>query len=519
MVWKRKSELRGPKGDKGATGSPGRGADESSIKLACLGDSMTALKQPGYPSYSVLVAEYLGLALFNPSVAGERTTNIALRQGGYAPQFKVPSGVIPADTTPFPVTLVDTYTSGLNSGSSSFPDIGFFDDMSFLGIPVSITFRDNAWTMARKTADTVPLAVPAEGGWARATKASAWRDAIQVYMGGYNGGDQIRDVGTMSAYLTRPGKFVLLSMARAASGGDSTPFSAEIARWKVAYPTQFYDMSAYVRDNGLADEGITPTTQDKADIAAGNVPASLRRSASDPHYNAAGHRVIARRLAELLLERGMVDKNTGQHIPSRAAGALPPSGLVLSLPSVSASASVAAPAALQASDSVSVRLINLALPEVTSTASYRNLVSRWGSGAASWKFLIGADGTLFFQDANGNGGVSSSNQLPMKNGKISVRLDINRAAGTQAFYTSVDGGVSWDVYGTPKTGRSTTNPIGGLTSRIVIGNNGEASPVAKLDRITILSAAGAVLEDHDFTVTDVEGWAYTGGAAIVLANA
>lgn len=497
---------------KGAIGSAGTAA--KSNRVAFFGDSMTAYAQGGYASFSRLVAEYLGLSIYNPSTPGERTSNISLRQGGYAPKFTVPGGVIPADTSSFAVTLAETYTVGFNSGNTANPNIGLFSNASFLGIPVVLTYRDSAWTMARVTADTAAVTVPTAGAWVRDIPSSGWRDALQVYMGGFNGGDQVQDVALMRAYLNDPTKFVLLGMANGTSGSDPTAYNTEIARVMAAYPAQSFNMAAYVRDNGLADEGMVPTAQDTADIAAGVIPVSLRRSSTDPHYNAAGHRVIARRLAELLIERGFITASTSHRIPPRVAVS---TKTKLSLPATQSNASVPAISALQASDSVSVRLINLTVPSITDTPSYRNLASRWGASNSSWQFLIAGDGKLFAQDANGP--VATATAIAPVNGKISLRLDINRTAGTLAFYTSSDSGATWTVVGTPTTGRSTTNPISGYSIPLSVGWNGSYGPIigSTLDRITILNAAGGTLIDHDFTAPDTEGWSYSGGAAIVSA--
>ncbi|WP_377451000.1 hypothetical protein [Rhodococcoides fascians] len=54
-------------------------------------------------------------------------------------------------------------------------------------------------------------------------------------------------------------------------------------------------------DDGLAQAGIAPTTQDTTDKYADTVPVSLR--ADQLHVNAAANRVVARKVVELLIER------------------------------------------------------------------------------------------------------------------------------------------------------------------------------------------------------------------------
>jgi len=490
-------------------------------RLATFGDSMTASTQGGYAPYGSLVADYLGLALFNPSTPGERTSDISLRQGGFAPRFTVNNGVIPIDTSEFAVTLAESYTSGFSPAGTTKGNIGTFLNVSFMGIAVNLYHINNAWTMARVVAaagaSPQPVAVPSSGAVVRDIASSDWCGALQVYMGGFNGGDQVKDVQMMSAHLATSGRFIVLGMSTGSSGADPTPYQAANNALAAAFPNQYFDMAGYVISKGLSDEGITPTTQDNTDIAAGIVPASLRRASTDPHYNAAGQRVIARKLAELIIERGFVRASTSQRIPSRG---VPGTNLTLSLPTGSAVASIAPNTALQNADAISVRLIDMTIPTVTAASGYRALVSRWQSGSGNWQFLLASDGTLFMQDVNGNNGITGTPIAPNASGVISLRMDIDRAAGTTAFYTSTNSGASWTQYGSTRTGRPTTNALSGNSTALLRVGATSAYPAvdaSKLKRITILSGTGATLVDHDFTVTDVDGWTYAGGAAIIPA--
>lgn len=476
-------------------------------RLATYGDSMTSVDQGGYAPYGSLVAEYLGLDLFNPSQSGERTTNIALRQGGVTPRFTVPGGVIPAGTGSFPVTLMDTYTSGYNAGATP-GNIGTFSNVSFLGVPVNLYFLNGVWTMARITAVNSATPVPAAGGYVRDIASRSWRNAINVYMGGYNGGDQVKDVASMRGYLSDPNRFIVLGMARGYTGGDPTNYGIEVARWKAAYPDQFFDMAEYVRINGLTDEAITPTAQDTSDIAAGFVPTSLRRAVNDPHYNAAGHRVIARRLAELLIERGFLPKSDSYRIPPRVV--IVP--MTLRMPSPGAGAYASSTTAMKAADTISVRLINATIPSLTSTDDYRTLAARWDQGGTSWRFLMDASGHLFFQDVNGNGYVANAPVLTLAGGKLSVRLDINRQAGTLDMFTSTDKGATWTRYGSPLTGRGTTYPLGGLESNLHVGYDGNKNTaMSALDSIQVLDGSGTTLQSQDFT-NGLAPWGVLGDA-------
>lgn len=496
------------------------GITKNYTRIGFFGDSMTALTQGGYAPYGSLVSDYLGLSQFNPSVNGERTSDISVRQGGFAPLFTVPGGVIPITTDEFPVTLAETYTSGFAPGATTKGNIGTFLNVSFLGIPVNLYHVNNAWTMQRVAAATgsnpQPIAVPSGGAIVRDITSSAWRGAVQVYMGGYNGGDQVKDVAMMRAYLENPDAFILLAMARGISGSDPSGYNTEVAKWAAAYPNQFFDMANYVRLNGLADEGITPTPQDTADIAAGIVPTSLRRASNDAHYNVIGHRVIARRLAELLIERGFVKANTSQRIPARYVA---PQNRTLSLPNTNSVASQSPSSGVQALDAFSVRVLDMKIPSVTSAQSYRAIISRWQSGNGVWQFLIDGNGKLFFQDANGPAGVQVGAISPDANGYISLRCDVNRTAGTQSFYTSLNKGQTWTQYGTTNTGRGTTNPLSGNSTALLrVGSTATYQAVqnATVRQVQILDGSSNVVLDYTF---DAQGtWNFENGATLVAAS-
>lgn len=484
----------------------------TATKLATFGDSMTSADQGGYSVWGALLSEWLGLELFNPSQSGERTSNIALRQGGFRPRFTVPGGVIPAGTEWFTVNLAESYTNGFNSGTTE-GNIGTFSDVTFMGVPVRLRFLNGAWTMARQVAASSPVPVASRGDVVVDVKSRAWREAVQIYFGGFNGGDQKLDVALMKKNLLAPYRFLALGMVTGQSGSNPAAYEAANESLRLAFPDNYFDVTNYLVANGLADEGITPTAQDLTDIAARIVPTSLRRAAADPHLNAAGNRALARRLAEELIARGWVD-GTNAIVPPRR-GQL--TNLTLALKPGSARATGPTPTALRDAEVISVRAINVRPATVTSPLSYRNIVSRWHDDIGSFQFLLSGSGDLFMQDANGNYGTDAGS-TPFKDGAISARLDIDRAAGTSSTYFSQNGGATWQLVKTV-TNRSTANLLGGRSGPTTLGHNGYASIDGFMDRLTIMSAptGGSVLLDVDFTTDNatVDSWSMLSGASVV----
>jgi hypothetical protein len=284
--------------------------------ISTLGDSITeggqydTLEGPVIP-FGTLIGDYLNRVVFNPSISGERMGDIATRWG-LPITFTVPSGIIPASTTPFSVVMV---APGNNEfyGSTQLGRTSFFIG-SFIGVPVSIQYSNSAWTMTRLSASPngVSKPIPAFGAKFVVNSARPQRNSVLISFGGRNGGNLDTQTRLMLAQMDAPRQAILMAPLYRTGGGADDATLSTIA---TEYGVQYVNLYGYILANGLKDEGLTPTSQDSADIAAGNLPTSL--FVDGIHPTAAGQRVIARRLAWLLIEYGYTTA-TGSGIPLKA---------------------------------------------------------------------------------------------------------------------------------------------------------------------------------------------------------
>jgi hypothetical protein len=74
-----------------------------------------------------------------------------------------------------------------------------------------------------------------------------------------------------------------------------------------AYPTFWLDDAAYLRSTAtLASVGITATSQDTADIAAGNTPTSFRLAGDPGHFNAKAYEALRRLYVNTVTAKGLL---------------------------------------------------------------------------------------------------------------------------------------------------------------------------------------------------------------------
>jgi hypothetical protein len=144
------------------------------------------------------------------------------------------------------------------------------------------------------TAVTVPPNAPLISDW------SVYRGNMTVIMGGRNNTANptrvIADTRAMVDNLTGlDRKWLVLSQLN----GGSTRETINTAN-KTAYGNRYIDVLAYLASTqAMADAGVTPTSQDLADIAAGNVPTSFYVDGT--HLNGIGLITMGRYMAQIVL--------------------------------------------------------------------------------------------------------------------------------------------------------------------------------------------------------------------------
>jgi hypothetical protein len=106
----------------------------------------------------------------------------------------------------------------------------------------------------------------------------------------------IQDAKAIIQHLSALSKrFIVISKPGGTSAQD-----ADDALWFAEFGRRFIPIRQYMVKYGLADAGITPTSQDLIDMANGTVPSSLRADAV--HWVAAGYTILGNLVFQRLIE-------------------------------------------------------------------------------------------------------------------------------------------------------------------------------------------------------------------------
>ncbi|MDR3512618.1 MAG: hypothetical protein P4L73_13365 [Caulobacteraceae bacterium] len=116
----------------------------------------------------------------------------------------------------------------------------------------------------------------------------------------------------VASFAPKAKRYLVMSVLNGAYEGTGTTAYTNIvstvnAGLAAAYSGYYLDIRTYLVQHGLADAGITPTTQDTADIAADIVPSSLRTTSGvtdSQHLNAAGYNLVATQIYNFLVAKG-----------------------------------------------------------------------------------------------------------------------------------------------------------------------------------------------------------------------
>lgn len=280
--------------------------------IECFGDSLTAGAGGGGTTYPAVLAAALGRTVNNRGIGGQNSAAIATRQGGLKMLVSVTGNTIPASGA---VTLTArSQTPITNQGASSFAGTlaGVAGTLAASTADGGATYT---YTFTRTTAGS-EIACPANSEFVFDI-AEAAKDKTQIIWISRNDakGTRAYDVASrdnglaMAKHLTPLSKrYLVLSILNGLNEGTTTGSSAynniasmnaELAR---TFGDRFIDVRSYLVKFGLADAGITPTSQDIADMAEDTVPASLRSDSI--HLTATGYTLVANFVARHIQARG-----------------------------------------------------------------------------------------------------------------------------------------------------------------------------------------------------------------------
>ena len=281
--------------------------------IVCYGDSMTAGAGSAIPYIKVLqdllAAQGSNANVYNAGVGGESSPGITARQGGTPFIVRVVEGLIPADRTGVKVTfdtLYGTTIRPLMQGHGS-PGYGFVGDLNGIKGTISLV-RPNGSSSSWDDANYYLFTRNVAGSEVVANRPSPfYLDFAKAHLGdihiiwiGQNGPSTDRAISDAKAMIehmnTLSKRYLVISKPTASTTDDAAFFGA--------FGERFVPIKRYLIEFGLQDAGITPTDQDLADIAANNIPSSLRSDAV--HWNAAGYAILGQQVFKKLNQLGWI---------------------------------------------------------------------------------------------------------------------------------------------------------------------------------------------------------------------
>lgn len=295
------------------------------LTIYCSGDSLVRGGENGvdWPLEDAWPAK-LNVALgaqvevINAGKGGAFTDEVLMKSGRKRLLISATSGIIPASSgASTPVYL------------SWQPDT---DGARWIDVPGTINNQKvivgmhgttGAWTVRRAVTGT---AIPMVGWTEFYADSLAYENAVHIYWAG--GNDSTRQIkgphrstpahilASMQAYKqSLPGEnhsLIIMGMYPSMPGsGNADKRLKDVAavNEKAAdlFPNEFVDVFAYLKERGMADQGLTPTAADNTLIAQGYLPQSLLADAVHPTKATAG--VIATKLLyPYITSRGLVKK-------------------------------------------------------------------------------------------------------------------------------------------------------------------------------------------------------------------
>ncbi|WNM65945.1 hypothetical protein SEA_BIRTHDAYBOY_4 [Gordonia phage BirthdayBoy] len=247
------------------------------------GDSMTAGAGGNGTSITTVLQSLVPTAtIYNRGVGGENSVTITCRSGAVPLMLTVAGNEIPASGA---VNITLQPIDGVTPQPLLQGGVAAWNSVTVAGVAGAISLDSGQYKFTRATAGTavsVPLPVPA-----LVNEAAAMRAAINVIWIGQNGPSDDRALGDVDAIIQEmtaaTKRFIVMSKPTSTDALDT--------RYQLKYGRRFISPRKFLVQHGLSLAGITPTTQDTADIAAGTVPSSLR--VDSVHWTAAGYTAFA----------------------------------------------------------------------------------------------------------------------------------------------------------------------------------------------------------------------------------
>jgi hypothetical protein len=282
-------------------------------KFVCWGDSMTAAS---YPTSLASLAQ--DIEVINAGIGGERSYDIAARQGGNPLEVLVDGGMIPASGSVFLTPQAPWTTMTLMKQSTK-----TMNPATLYGVEGTFVWSsaNGRYVFTRLTAGTAvtlpPYPIPVISN-----SREAYKNHTAIFWLGRNNASQtdriMNDIQSSINGLgpAKPRWLVLgvINSTTEIAGTATHTAILELTRQQQSrYGRRFVDVRRWLIDYGLQTAGITPTANDLTHIANDTVPESLR--SDSVHLNSIGNQLVARCVMNRLVEFGWATWKAGPTPP------------------------------------------------------------------------------------------------------------------------------------------------------------------------------------------------------------
>lgn len=271
--------------------------------IACFGDSLTDDYYLGADAWPALLADILGVSVYNGGWYMQLSQEIAARQGGLPPLVTVAGNSIPASGS---VAVTSIVNPPVRSNITSRSVAG-----TLSGVQGAMQAASSGAVTFTRTGSGATTPCP-PGTRFHATLGAQYRGRTQIIWAGRNNvwdtppARVVQHVRQMVDYSSAGVPRVLVLQVPRSANDGTTGFArtdAINAALAAAFPAQWVPIADWLRTSeAAASVGHTWTAQDQTDITAGVIPTSFRSDTIHP--NALGSRAIANRIHQEFKERG-----------------------------------------------------------------------------------------------------------------------------------------------------------------------------------------------------------------------
>lgn len=284
-------------------GADAEGAAANLPRIVCWGDSLTEGTGGEGMTYPNTLEKLSGREVKNYGVYAEMASCIAARQGGN-PMHVDAAFTIPAACEPVEIKPVNK--SGSPEMLLVFGDAGI-NPCSIGGVMGTMSINaDNGVRYFTRSEAGEETAVESGTPILFHAMLDKREDDILVIFSGTNDYPDTESIKGVIAYQRAMLKYagaedyVIIGMTKKKAMEEIEEINQILA---AEYGEHFLDIRTYLMEHGLEDAGVAETAQDRADMEAGEIPASLRTD-EEGHGTSAFYRIIGEQLYKKMQELG-----------------------------------------------------------------------------------------------------------------------------------------------------------------------------------------------------------------------